>query len=123
VARTHGFGWEAAPPRATLLYLGKLAEGGILSFHISNSFLDLEPVIASLAGSRSLTARVRMDEELTPAELQLGKTPSRWAIMARRLEDLGPIGSDPRWRTPVSEDDQDAWTDDFSDPLRRIIWH
>ena len=31
------------------LYLDKLAARGILAFHISNQFLDLEPVIASLA--------------------------------------------------------------------------
>ena len=56
------------------LYLDKLAGHGIPAFHISNQFLDLEPVISSLAESRSMIVRDRMDEDLTPLEVRLGKT-------------------------------------------------
>ena len=104
-------------------YLEKLAEGGLLTFHISNTFLDLEPVIASLAASEGLVVRVRTDEEMRPDELRLGKTPSRWAIMARRVEDLGPLANDPRWQPARTRPDIPAWTDDFSDPLKLIMWH
>ena len=36
------------------LYLSKLAQGGILAFHISNRSLDLKPILADLAESRNL---------------------------------------------------------------------
>jgi hypothetical protein len=36
------------------LYLSKLAEGGILAFHISNRSLNLKPILADLAESRKL---------------------------------------------------------------------
>ncbi|MGZ3048094.1 hypothetical protein AAER28_02940, partial [Pseudomonas aeruginosa] len=33
------------------LYLSKLAPGGILAFHISNRYLELEPLLGDLAGA------------------------------------------------------------------------
>ena len=36
------------------LYLSKLAQGGMLAFHISNRSLDLKPIVADLAESRNL---------------------------------------------------------------------
>jgi hypothetical protein len=106
---------------ALRLYLDKLADRGLLAFHISNTFLDLEPVMAALAESESLIIRVRWDDELSLDEQRMGKTPSRWAVMVRRTEDLGPLQHDPRWRLPQGRLDR-VWTDDFSDPLRLIIW-
>src|SRR5262249_17106229 len=105
------------------IYLDKLASGGLLAFHISNTYLDLEPVMAGLAGSESLVVRVCMDDQLRPDEVRLGKRPSRWAVLARRLDDLGPLATDPRWRPPEAPPGQAAWTDDFSDPLKLILWH
>jgi hypothetical protein len=107
---------------ALRLYLDKLDDGGLLAFHISNTFLDLEPVISALAQSESLVVRVRMDEELNTDEVLLGKTPSRWAVMARRIEDLGPLAKDPRWRRPIARPGHTLWTDDFSNPLELILW-
>ncbi|HEX2210727.1 MAG TPA: fused MFS/spermidine synthase, partial [Longimicrobium sp.] len=38
-------------------YLARLAPRGIIAFHISNRYLDLEPVVAALAKDRGLAAR------------------------------------------------------------------
>jgi hypothetical protein len=107
---------------ALRVYLDKLAGGGVLAFHISNTYLDLEPEMAALAESESLIVRVCMDDQLRPDELLLGKKPSRWAVMARRTGDLGPLMRDPRWRSPAARPGQTAWTDDFSNPLELIVW-
>src|SRR5262249_6430758 len=42
---------------ALALYLSKLADGGLLVFHISNRYLDLEPVLADLANAAKLIGR------------------------------------------------------------------
>ena len=107
---------------ALKIYLTKLADGGLLAFHISNIFLDLEPVMAGLAASEGLTVRVRMDDELTRDEVYLGKMPSRWVVMARREADLGALAADPRWKAPASRPGRFVWTDDFSNPLELIMW-
>src|SRR5204863_6411361 len=46
------------------IYLDKLADGGLLAFHISNTYLDLQPVMAALAESESIVVRVCMDDQL-----------------------------------------------------------
>src|SRR5258705_7791661 len=62
------------------LYLSKLAQGGILAFHISNRSLDLKPILADLAESRKLIC-IGFDD-LKPSSLD-GKDPSQWVGMAR----------------------------------------
>ena len=42
------------------VYLDKLAPGGIVALHLSNRYLELEPVVAALARERGLKARVGM---------------------------------------------------------------
>jgi hypothetical protein len=37
--------------------------------------------------------------------------------------DLGPLANDPRWRPPSARPGQAVWTDDFSDPVKLIMWH
>jgi spermidine synthase len=93
---------------AFVLYLRKLAPGGLLVFQLSNRFLDLEPVVAGAAVELKLAARARCDYA-TAAEAQAGKSSSCWLIIARTAADLAPLASDPRWKPArVSS----PWTDD-----------
>jgi hypothetical protein len=107
---------------ALRMYLAKLDEGGLLAFHITNSYLDFEPELAALAQAESLIVRVRDDDQIRPAEAREGKNPSRWAVMARRLADMGPLAADRRWRQPAKRPGLTAWTDDFSNPLALLRW-
>ncbi len=77
---------------ALALYLRKLADGGLLAFHISNQHLDLEPVFGNLARDARLIALTRDDSIVSRRELALGKAPSLWLVMARRPEDPRPAG-------------------------------
>jgi spermidine synthase len=63
------------------VYLDKLAENGLLCFHISNRYLDLRPVLLNLARERDLAAVFQSDnrEENYP-----GKSSSTWVILARK---------------------------------------
>lgn len=97
------------------VYLAKLAPGGVLALHLSNRYLDLEPVVAALASERGLVARVG-----TNVPQGFFQSPSTWAVVARGEADLGSIATDPRWRPARGRPDVRAWTDDYSSIL--TVW-
>jgi len=66
--------------------------------------------------------RVQHDVYADPAAISLGKATSRWAVMARSIEDLGPIAQDARWKPVPARPAPKAWTDDFSNPLSLMRW-
>ena len=107
---------------AVQLYLSKLDENGILLFHISNRYMDLVPVLDRLSSSLNLVALVRNDLQITGAEREDGKDPSRWVIMSRSREALGEFLSDPRWTLFEGRSAGDLWTDNYSNILRVIHW-
>jgi spermidine synthase len=92
------------------LYLTKLADNGILVFHISNRYLDLEPLLSGLANSKNLKARLRRDQERTV----IGRYPSIWVVFARDDKGLGSLIEDQRWR---QLNGNIVWTDDSSNIL------
>jgi spermidine synthase len=94
------------------LYLRKLSPHGMIVFHLSNRFLDLEPVVAGAATSLGLAARVRSDSP-TEAQARAGKAPSLWMVTARAPAELAPLAADARWRAPRAG--AAPWTDDKSD--------
>jgi len=96
------------------LYLTKLAPGGILLFHISNTHLDLEPTLAALARRAGLVCLVQDDTSVSPAEAVAGKYESQWAVMARDHGDLGDLATDSRWKPARADPTGGVWTDDYS---------
>jgi hypothetical protein len=92
------------------LYLGKLSEDGMLVFHISNRYLNLEPLLSGLSHRAGLSAFIRRDAEKN----LIGKYPSVWVAMARNDSALGTIASDSRWKRVQGDI---VWTDDFSNIL------
>ena len=101
------------------LYLSKLAEGGLVVFHISNRSLDLHPVVADLARARSL---VCLSFDDTARNQPGGKEPSQWVVMARRPEDARALAADTRWKTLGGRADRAVWTDDFSNIVSIFKW-
>lgn len=92
------------------LYLDKLSTDGVLAFHISNRYLNLEPLLSGLSRRAGLSAFVRRDEERNV----VGRYPSVWVVMARNDSSLGTIATDDRWRRVQGDM---VWTDDFSNIL------
>ena len=58
---------------ALKLYLSKLADHGILAFHISNRYLNLKPVLGDLARDANLACLVQEDLKLDEAEKKAKK--------------------------------------------------
>jgi hypothetical protein len=104
------------------LYLASLAEGGLVAFHISNVYLNLEPVVANLAEARRLTAILRRDDDQSFP----GKSASVWVILGRKEADFGPLqaflreleSSKATWRHAKVDPDVGVWTDDYSNLLQ-----
>jgi hypothetical protein len=104
------------------LYLRKLAPGGVLAFHISNLYLDLAPTLGAQAHDAGLMCLMADDTGVSQAQIDAGKFPSIWLVMARSKADLGALATDPRWMPVKTPPGTQVWTDDYSNLLRTIKW-
>lgn len=104
---------------AIRLYRSKLRADGVLALHISNRYLDLEPVSAELARDAGL-ACLSQAEPQAAARRVPGKAASHWVLMTARPDRLGAVASDPRWRPCRSEPGAEVWTDDFSNIVEAL---
>ena len=101
------------------LYDRVVRDDGLLLVHITNKYLSLEPVLASLVGDAGWTAAVRAD---TPAQADaehFGYVPSRWVALSRTPGQLdarlAQVGGE--WRELVGDDRIRPWTDDYASVL------
>lgn len=111
---------------ALQLYMNKLADDGIVAFHISNRHLNLEPVLVNLAREDGLQVLELSDRK----DDLLGKSASTWVFLARHMSAFGELAAkisrwptDPyrRWkdliRKPSADSLSDAdlaqWKEDF----------
>jgi spermidine synthase len=115
------FGSDAIPTHlltreALELYCDRIQERGLLAFHISNEYLDLEPVLANLAAalSPSLVAYVCEDRAVSDEERRQGKYPSIWLVMARSETDLGACLAKMPWRRALPRPGVRIWSDDYT---------
>jgi hypothetical protein len=80
---------------ALQMFLGKVTKDGIICHHISNRYLDLEPVLGNLCQDAGLVGYVMSDDDEssdTP-----GKTASTWVAIARTEQDLSRLMTEDRW--------------------------
>ncbi|MEO5586501.1 MAG: hypothetical protein ABIQ81_02285 [Novosphingobium sp.] len=102
------------------VYLDALSPRGVVLVHISNRFIELEPVLAAQARQRGLAAVVR--DDVPPANG--GLTASSWVLMSRdpaqlkRLAELAPA----MLLTPLKPPAPRAWTDDHASILPHLRW-
>ncbi len=108
---------------ALQLYLRKLKPTGILVFHISNNYLDLQPVLGTLAGDAGLVGLIEVGCKISEAEMMKnGALPSIWVVIGRSSNDLGRLAGDSRWRPLLRKPGSKVWTDDFSSVISIFRW-
>ncbi|WP_270006869.1 spermidine synthase [Solirubrobacter deserti] len=95
------------------LYFRKLVDDGVLAFHISNRYIDLESVLGNLAREARLACYAG-DLDAPLGEGIEEANASAWVALARRPEDLGDIAGDGRWQRCETGPDSHTWTDDYS---------
>jgi hypothetical protein len=76
------------------IFLDNLADDGLIAFHISNRYLDLDPVLGNLAQEVGLTGYIENDRENDI----LGKAASSWVILARHASLLDRLVHEGRWQ-------------------------
>ena len=115
------FGSDAIPVHlltreALDVYFDRLQPHGVIAFHISNNYLDLEPVLASLAEHRSprLHCYVQDDEFVTAEQRAAGKFRSVWALLVREADDLPEPLRSSRWHPARKSQAVSEWTDHYS---------
>ncbi|HIG26362.1 MAG TPA: hypothetical protein EYQ50_00625 [Verrucomicrobiales bacterium] len=108
---------------AVALYRKKLTLNGWLAFHISNRYLNLEPIVAALAKDAGMHCLGWFDSDISEVAKKSGKDPSHWVVMATHLNNLAPLLSKGSGWTPVKEQKSfTVWTDDFSNILSVLRW-
>ena len=97
---------------ALQLYLRKLAPRGALLFHLSNRYVDLEPVVASLvrdAGSSGASGIAAGSGKYLHRRLGLGRRD-------QARGSLGELRGKSGWK-PLRYDGDRVWSDEFSNVL------
>jgi len=100
------------------LYARVLKPGGILMMHISNRYLDLEPVLAEGARKSGWHA-ASLDHK--QSDKYLNDHPSHWIAMTRErqaLEDMISVSGQPRaWKKLRRQPGFAGWSDDHASIL------
>jgi len=92
------------------VYRRQLAPGGVVAFHVSNSYLNLAPVIARLADAAGMTARVVESDEV-PAE---GAYRATWVLVSGDAGFFARPGVGGAATEIERQPGLRIWTDDYS---------
>jgi SAM-dependent methyltransferase len=91
----------------------KLSPRGILAYHVSNRFFDLQPVVAAAATRVGMTWAYQDLEGLTSIDYG-----SKWVMLARSESAARDAGlTDVGWLHPESTSAPAPWTDDWANVL------
>ena len=102
---------------AFAMYFKKLTPDGVLAVHVSNRYLDLEPVVGQNAKELGFLAWSQVDGITKDEELE-GKSSSNWMLVARKKSHLGKMAGRLSWWSEVDTfAGTKAWTDDYSNVL------
>src|SRR5262249_3729767 len=114
---------------AVQVYRKHLGASGVLLFHISNRFVDLQPALARLAVEEGLDARFICDDpdgdsgDDSENDAEEGETPlsaSSWVLMAADKSWMTAPGVLDRVEALKPPQPGPAWTDAFTNILSAI---
>ncbi len=107
---------------AVKTYLNKLKENGILAFHISNRFLNLEPVLSGVCKDLNLYGVIKYDLKISKEEQSIGKDGSIWAVLTFNKNNLKDL--DKNWKELGTINSKSIlWTDSFSNIFSIFRWN
>jgi hypothetical protein len=104
------------------MYLRKLRPGGVIAAHITNRYLELEPVVAGIAQRLALTG-LSQERRFSQQDYERnGNLSSTWVVLARDATRLDTLREDKRWRALSTSADLPVWTDESSNILGVARW-
>jgi spermidine synthase len=98
---------------AVEMYARHLAPGGVIAIHISNRFLDLQPVLANIAAATGLSVRHVAD---SPADEVLASS-TDWVLLSKHPKALEAGGLAERSAPLAPAPQMSLWTDQFNNLL------
>lgn len=99
---------------AIAIYGRKLADDGVVVFHVTNRYVRLERVLSALARDAGLEARLGY----VSRETSKNGVPGTWIALGRSTAALGEIAT--RWRK-LRDPGGAPWTDDHTNLLGAIL--
>lgn len=102
--------------QALQVYLRHLRPDGVLAIHISNTYLDLRPLVSGMAqraGYQYLLVQSQASE-------QLGRFRSDWAVLSKNQSFLQGAAFASASHTGATPTEVIIWTDDFSNMFRLL---
>jgi hypothetical protein len=106
---------------AVALYFTKLADNGVLLFHISNRYMDLMPIIAAVAEDSG--AEARYSSYQPPSGISFWRSTTTLVVaIAKPGGDLDFLSRDAGWSLPPSPPTSALWTDQRSNIVGSIRW-
>jgi hypothetical protein len=107
---------------ALAIYLAHLSEDGIVAFHISNGYVDLEPVLGDLAGDADppLICSGQSYRLSTDQEVVAGYKSSDWVVMVRKDAVQAKLRGE--WHRVGKRPGVRVWTDDYTNLLGAWRW-
>jgi hypothetical protein len=115
---------------AFTVYDQAVQDDGIVLVHISNRFINLEPVLQALTtGNRGWHAMMRYDEP-DRRDIDMARTGSIWVAMARSQQPLlnlaqmtnGLPGGRGVWQELNQTTNARLWTDDYASVMPLLMW-
>jgi len=104
------------------LYLSKLKESGTLMLHISNNYLDLEPVVARTAEDIGIPHLARLSNSGTMEGTDI-QTHSAHVIILTRNENFLKELADTGWTPGMLRDGVKGWSDQYSNIISILGRH
>lgn len=102
-------------------YRRTIKPGGAVVIHISNRFIDLEPVLSALARDAGMAAALRHD--VPPSDT--GLTPSVWVVMSsdpKTLPAITAASGAEKWRA-LGAPAASVWSDQYASTLAHFRWN
>jgi hypothetical protein len=104
---------------ALQIYKNKLADGGLIVFHVSSRAVDLTPVLRELAKDASLACLVEQTGGRKD-KASSHKFASKWLVMARNYQDIQALQQRYTFAAPSGMTSASLWTDDFSNVFETL---
>lgn len=103
------------------LYLEHLSPGGVIIFHVSNRYLDIESVVGAIAADAGLVSQTQLHNPPRRERRVNHIDRSKYSVVARSVDDLAPLLVEKYvWRDTRKADV--VWTDDFTNIISVFEW-
>lgn len=103
------------------VYARRLSPHGLIAFHLSNRYLDLFPVLATMSDGWSAWRSDPQAWTTSTHDERVGRLSSWWGLLARTPEDAADVLT-RRWTRLKAPPHFRPWTDDFVNLPAVIRW-